>query len=165
MTDTRFVRGASRVRRRIASIQAATTVALNPETLGKLLLDRVKKRFKRGVSPDGTKWPPLEPATKLRKAKSQFKGPLMRSGTLFNAIKVIRGTHAGLFAGATGAGFRIGVSDPKAAEYGRLMNNGFYHVRAKRMIEPRRFMGVGELDRKAVDSALRAIILRNTIGG
>jgi hypothetical protein len=133
--------------------------------LEKLLLKRVKARFNRGVDADGVKWPPLEPATKRRKSSSKHQNPLKRTGTLYDAIKVIQGTHAGLFASATGAGFRIGVSDPEAAEYGRLMNNGFYHVRAKRMIQPRRFLGVGELDRKAVDSALRAIILRSTIGG
>lgn len=163
MTDTRFVRGAERVRRRIATITANTQIALNSGLLESLLLRRVKERFLRGVDADGRPWPPLRPST-VRRKKGKA-APLQRSGDLFKAIAVIRGSNQGTFASATGAGFRIGIEDPEIAEYARLMNNGFWHARAKRMIPPRRFLGVGALDRKAVDSALRnAIINRNLEG-
>lgn len=162
MTDTHFVRGATKIRRRIQRIQAGTQLVLNSGMLENLLLQRIKRRFVQEVDPDGRPWPPLEPAT-LRRKKNQKA--LQRTGDLLGAIRVIRGSHQGKFAVATGAGVRIGVDDPRISEYGRYQNNGFYHVRAQRRIASRRFLGVGELDRKAVDSLLRRAIIGSGLEG
>jgi len=51
----------------------------------------------------------------------------------------------------TGAGIRIGITDPDIATYGVVQNRGNGRVPA------RRFLGIGRLDVKAVDSKLRRI--------
>ena len=119
--------------------------------LQKLLLARVKARFEQTVSPDGAAWPSLDPATIRRKTQlglSRPSQPLWGKGKLYQAINVIRGSSAGLLAGNTGAGFRIGVKDtgrdprPGALsppEYGRIHNYGLG-------VTQRQFMGLSPAD-------------------
>lgn len=167
MTDTRFVHGAERVRRRIQSIQRATQVALHSGLLENLLLQRIKERFRRGVDADGKPWPALKDTTTKRKSyQYDGKGPLFRTGDLFRAIQIIQGTNEGSFAVSTGAGFRIGISgdNEDIAEYARAQNYGFFHYRSLKRVPARRFLGIGELDRKAVDSLLRRVIIKQGLG-
>lgn len=148
MTDTHFVRGAAKIAKRIRTIQARTQIALHSGLLEDLLLRRIKDRFERQVDPDGRPWPRAAASTLKRKTNPKL---LQRSGTLLRSIAIIRVNNRGL-AVATGAGFRIGVTDPEAARYGRFHQFGIG-------VPQRRFLGIGELDRKAVDSLLRRVIL------
>lgn len=164
MTDSHFTRGAEKIRRRIQAIQAGTAVALNPDNLENLLVRRIKQRFDRAVDADGRAWPPLAERTVLLKKNAAHQDPLKRTGLMYDSIRRIRKGSADKFAVSTGAGFRIGVDNEVASVYARLMNNGFFHVRAKRWIPARRFLGIGELDRKAVDNHLRRYIIRQGLG-
>ena len=115
-----------------------------------MLLRRTLERFDREVDPDGTPWKPLAPATVIIKRRLGFghKGKLKRTEALRRSIRVIRGGLGTVYTN-TGAGFRIGVDDPKVVEYARVQNSGADRIPA------RRFLGIGRLDVKAVDSLLR----------
>jgi phage gpG-like protein len=74
--------------------------------------------------------------------------PLLRTGRLFNAIQAIRINAS--FQSNTGLGFRIGVTDPEAAKYGRLHDQGL----STRTVQ-RKFMGVSARDAKALTDLIR----------
>jgi phage gpG-like protein len=149
--DTRFVKGAAKLGRRIASIRAALNLPLLTEEIGSLLLNRVRSRFKSMVDPDGNPWKELAPATLRRKAQLGYgnEQKLVRKGSMRDAIQIIRGGLGSTFFN-TGAGLRIGIQDPEIAEYARVQNKG-----QPGRIPARRFLGIGRLDVKAVDSLLR----------
>lgn len=152
-TDTQFVRGAERLAQRIATIR--TRCALPPlvEEIGGLLLERTRKRFAAEQDPDGRPWKPLAEVTLRRKEQLGYGDAqkLVRKGALRDAIQLIRGRADGGMFTNTGAGVRIGITDPEIAEYARVQNKGNRHIPS------RRFLGIGRLDVKAVDSKLRRI--------
>ena len=155
--DTRFVRGADKLKQRIDTIKAGVPFALNAamDDVGKLLLKRIKDRYIRQVNPDGIAWKSLAQSTLERKkyppTKTQFRTTILKSTELlFDSIKIIETDKERFFASATGAGVRIGVVDEKAAAYGRLHQNGI-----KNRLPQRRFLGISQLDIKATDSLLR----------
>lgn len=144
------VLGAQKLRRRIETIREGVPELLSQDGLGRLLVDRMKARFIAEVDPSGKPWAKLSPRTKAG------KGILRKTGTLYNAIDIIRGNPTG-FATATGAGFRIGLkpaSNPGDGKdvsfYGRIQQNGI-----SGRLPARRFLGVGPSDVKSVDSYLR----------
>jgi phage gpG-like protein len=151
MASEPVVRGAERLARRIKTIR--TRYALPPlmDEIGDLLLRRVKKRFKAELTPDYQPWAALRPATLVRKQRMGYGGKqkLERTGSLKEAIQVIKGRADGGTFFNTGAGFRIGIEDPKIARYGSIQNKGNGRIVA------RRFLGIGALDIRAVDSFLR----------
>lgn len=150
MADTEFVRGAERLGQRIATIRSTLALpALTKET-GDLLLKRTLQRFDREVDPDERPWAPLKPSTIEIKRRLGYghKGKLKRTDAMRNAIRIIRGGLGTTFTN-TGAGVRIGIESPKIAEYAKAQNQGTDRIVA------RRFLGVGRLDVKAVDSLLR----------
>lgn len=148
--DTRFVRGAEKLSQRIATIRQNYKLPAMVDEIGDLLLKRTKERFNREVDPDGAPWAPLTEETLRRKGRLGFadKGKLKRTEALYNAIRKIRG-GAGTTFSNTGAGVRIGVDDPKVVPYATVQNNGNGRIPA------RRFLGIGALDVKAVDSYMR----------
>lgn len=151
--DTPYVRGAERLKRRIESIRRKTALPPLTDEIGGLLLKRTMERFDRQVDPDGKPWRPLAPATVLRRRQLGL-GPepkLVRTRALRDSIKLIRGSVPGSTYTNTGAGVRIGIEDPEIAEYGAVQNRGDKAGR----IPARRFLGIGRLDVKAVDSLLR----------
>lgn len=151
VADTRFVSGAEKLGRRIATIRANLNLPNMVDEIGTLLLKRTLTRFDAEVDPDGNPWAPLKQTTILRR-RSMGLGPtpkLVRTRDLRSAIKLIKGGIQGAIFSNTGAGVRIGIDDPEIAKYGRVQNYGDGRVIA------RRFLGIGRLDVKAVDSLLR----------
>lgn len=148
--DTRFVYGAEKLGKRIATIRQKANVPALTAEIGELLTQRTLRRFDRQVDPDEKKWPPMSEAGISSKRRAGFGGKptLRRTGKLRNAIKMVRGGVASTFTN-TGAGVRIGIDDPKIAEYAAVHNRG------KGRMPLRRFLGIGSLDIKAVDSLLR----------
>lgn len=149
--DSRYVSGAAKLGRRISTIRQRYNVEDLTAEIGQLLLRRTLDRFAREVDPDGTPWEDLAPFTLRRKKALGYgnKQKLERTGALKRSIKLIRGTAAGSIFTNTGAGVRIGVNDTSVVDYARIQNYGAGRVPA------RRFLGIGALDVKAVDSFLR----------
>lgn len=144
--------GAAEAVRKIAHVRQQALGVLSDRELSTLILTRLKARFIQGVAPDGTPWPGLLETTIERKKRGGSKRPstlLYDSGRLYNSIKIIQGSNAGLMTMNTGIGVRIGVSDPIAAQYGRLHNEGLGGQ------EKRQFIGLSRLDILAVSSLLR----------
>jgi phage gpG-like protein len=148
--DTKFVRGADKLQARIATIRQNLQLPILIEEVGQLLLRRTLDRFENEVDPDGKSWVPLKETTLRRKAYAGYgsKKKLQRTGKLKSSIRVIRGGSGTTFTN-TGAGLRIGIENPEVAVYGKIQNTGNNRIRA------RRFLGIGALDVKAVDSLLR----------
>lgn len=149
-TDTKFVKGADKLRERISTIRRNLNLPALEESISVLLHTRTMRRFDQQTDPDGNRWPELKPSSlKDKKYKGYAERPmLVRTKDLRSAIRVIRG-GVGTLAINTGAGFRIGVEDRRIASYGRFLNFGTAGMKA------RRFLGIGALDIKAVDSLLR----------
>jgi hypothetical protein len=103
--------------------------------------------------PDEKPWEPLSPETirtKGQKGMSRPEHPLFATGFMRKSIGVIRGQS--VIAVASGAGFKIGITDNKAG-YGRFHQLGIGVVQ-------RRFLGINAKDVKAVDSLLRRAMLK-----
>lgn len=149
MTDTKFVRGADKLKIRIATIRKNLNLPAFTEEIATLLVGRTKRRFASELDPNNTKWKRLKASTLRRKraAGAGDAGVLVRTGKLRDSIGLIRGGFRG-FGVNTGAGFRIGVQDPKVARYAVAHQQGLG-------IPVRRIVGVGELDIKAVDTLMR----------
>lgn len=146
MTSERVV-GTREVMRKIRAMRDAALAVANSEALEGLLLSRIRGRFVEGVDPNGRPWPGLMESTIARKGRGKHGDPtriLRDTDRLFKSLQVIRGVHTGLFAGATGGGFRIGISDPQAAVYGRIHNYGLGGQ------VKRQFIGLGATDILAV---------------
>lgn len=148
--DTRYVRGAERLSRRIATIRANLNVQDIVGEVGNLLLKRTQERFDREVTPDGVPWVPLKRSTIERKRRAGYgdKGKLKRTEALRKSIRIIKGGAGTTFTN-TGAGLRIGVEDPEIVPRAVAQNRGTGRIPA------RRFLGIGRLDVKAVDGLLR----------
>jgi len=152
VTDTRFVRGAEKLGRRVATIRANLNLPSMVDEIGNLLLQRTLRRFDQEVDPDGNRWAALKESTILRRRQMGL-GPspkLVRTRDMRDAIKLIKGGIQGAIFTNTGAGVRIGIDDEEIAKYGRAQNYG-----VPGRIVARRFLGIGRLDVKAVDSLLR----------
>lgn len=155
-----YVTGAEKVVNRLRTIRASTATVLHGDHLQDLLLKRTKERFLKQVDPDGNKWRPLAQATlddKIKRGKRT--AILQRTGLLYNSIAIIKRNQTTL-ASATGAGFSIGVINSNDGEYGS--DPGIYgraHQFGTGRVPKRRFLGMGPLDVKAVDSMLRREIL------
>jgi len=152
VADTHYVQGAERLSRRIATIRRNLSLPVLTDEIGDLLLKRVLQRFDAEVDPDNVPWLPLALATLERKRRLGYGGQkkLVRTREMRNAIQKIKGVNAGATYANTGAGVRIGIANPEIAKYARAQNQGVPgHIPA------RRFLGVGRLDVKAVDSFLR----------
>lgn len=151
------VSGVQQLSRRIRTIQEGLPPLVSRERLGAFLVRRMQERFDRRVSPEGVPWVARSPATK-------GNHPLLeKTGSMRKAIGVLGGPGSGMGI-ATGAGFRIGVKSVdyidesgnpvNTAEYGRVHQLGLGRV------PKRRFLGINELDVKAVDSLLRREIAK-----
>lgn len=153
LRDTRYVHGAERLGRRMATITAALSLPVLTREVGELLLKRTLIRFKEEVDPDNVPWKPLAATTMLRRRNIPGIGEahpiLVRSTRLRGAIRVLRGQAAGAVYTNTGAGVRIGVDDPDLVARARA------HQQGNARVPQRRFLGIGRLDVKAVDSLLR----------
>lgn len=149
--DTEFVRGAEKLAQRIRTIRANLALPAMTAEIGDLLLRRTLTRFDQEIDPDGKPWVPLAPTTIETKLRLGFggKGKLKRTETLRKSITIIRGNASGSVYTNTGAGVRIGVSSEARAEIARAQNSGTNKIPA------RRFLGIGALDIKSVDSFLR----------
>lgn len=152
LEDTKYVGGVAKLSRRIRHIRETLSVPPLVNEIGELLLRRTLDRFDKGVDPDYLPWKPLEEATIRRRArnpKARGHQLLFEEGGLRAAIKVIRGSAAGLAYVNTGAGLRIGVDDPYQKKKALAHQKGLGHVPI------RRFLGIGSKDVKSVDGLLR----------
>ncbi len=139
---------------RMRRISANMPDIVSGEQVQNLMLRRTLDRFDSGVSPENTPWPPLEKSTIERKERGGYpypKKPLHRTSLLRDSIAIIHGLTTGLLVSNTGLGFRIGVDNAEASEYGRLHNRGEGGQKL------RKFLGVGYLDTESV----RALVARN----
>lgn len=151
MADTRTVTGATAAIQKLHRLRDEVLELAVDQDVRQLLLLRVRGRFEMGVDPQGNPWASLLEKTiekKRRKGYPYPEKPLQASLRLKNAIAIISGSNQGLFAGATGAGFRIGIEDPIAAQYGRIQNYG------TSVLPARKFIGLGPLDTRAVQALL-----------
>lgn len=148
--DTEYVRGADKLKQRIATVRANLNLPDLTFEIGSLLYRRTKDRFEQQVDPDNRPWKPLaEPTLRIRRRLGyEYKPKLQRTEALKRAIRIIRGGAGSTFVN-TGAGVRIGIQDPEIAKYARAQNQGTPTIPA------RRFLGIGRLDVKAVDSLMR----------
>jgi phage gpG-like protein len=149
--DTAYVRGAQRLSQRIQTIRTNLSLPSMVDEITDLLFKRTLQRFDAQVDPDNVPWRPLAAYTLQRRAREGFSpGPILqRTRALRSAIRVIRGAATGATYTNTGANSRIGVTDPDIVPYAAAQNKGTDHIPA------RRFLGIGRLDVKAVDSLLR----------
>lgn len=151
-SDSQFVNGAAKLSRRIATIRERLGVPALTKEIGELLLTRTQRRFDEEVDPDGNPWVPLSLHTILIKRRLGYgdKKKLVRTQRLRNSIRLLRGSASGAVFTNTGAGVRIGIpAGTKEAAYGRVQNYGGGRIPA------RRFLGIGALDIKSVDSFMR----------
>jgi phage gpG-like protein len=146
--DSKFVSGATRLSKRIATIRAGLGIAALQHEVAALMLRRTEERFDREVDPDNKSWRALARVTREAKRRAGVGGILKRTLLLRQSLQIIRGTVTDAVYTNTGAGFRIGVSGPAAA-YGR------HHQHGTPTIPKRRFLGVGALDIRSVDGFLR----------
>ena len=155
--DSKFVRGAEKLRRRIQTIRDTLGVKALTTEIGDLLLRRTLDRFDKQVDPDGRPWTPLAQSTLERRKRAGGRPgmPILRqSGELRGSIKLIRtAVEAGTATYVnTGAGVRIGVEgDSDLIGKARAHQKGY----KPKGIPIRRFMGVGRLDITAVDGLMR----------
>lgn len=148
--DSHYVNGAARLGRRINTIRTNLNLPDVTREVANLMLRRVKDRFDSEVTPDNMPWKKLKDSTLRIKRQLGYGGAkkLVRTGELRDAIKIIRGGGSATYFN-TGAGVRIGVQEPEKAKVAKIQNDG------NKRIPARRFLGVGRLDVKAVDSLLR----------
>lgn len=147
---TSRVTGAERLKRRIQTIRQNLDLPAMTEEINALLLVRIRRRFDNEVDPENRPWVPLAPVTIADKIRRGFgdKKKLVRTGKLRDAIQSIRGGAGAVYTN-TGASARIGIDDPSVVARARALNSGTNKIPA------RRFLGIGSLDVKAVDSLLR----------
>lgn len=144
--------GTQEVVRRLRHANVAALALVKDSELKDLLRRRVLARFDEGVAPDGSPWAGLMEETIKRKRRAGYPHPdriLYATSRLRGSIKIIQGTNQNILASSTGLGFRVGISNPQTAEYGRLHNYGLGGQ------EPRRFIGLGALDLVSVQGFLR----------
>lgn len=153
--STPKVRGHQEIITRLRKVAAGVSSAAVGADIEKFMEDRVKLRFSRQRDPDGNKWDAISPQWAKRKGNNKI---LTHSGTLRKAIKVVR-RNAGSLASSTGLGFSIGVdpdaTDPNgvpAIQYGRVHNFGMGRH------PPRRFLGMGALDIRALQDRMRTAV-------
>lgn len=151
VNDTPFVNGAARLSQRIATIRQRLAVGPMTNEIAALLLKRTQRRFDDEVDPNNQPWENLAPSTIAAKRRLGFgkQGKLKRTLNLRNSIAIVKQSIGAVYTN-TGAGARIGIEESAAAVYGRYQNSGL----GKRL-PARRFLGVGALDIKAVDSFMR----------
>lgn len=143
---TRIV-GTNELVQRLKKVNAAALGIVTEQQLQDLLVRRTLGRFDAGVAPDGSPWAGLMVSTLARKRRGGSPRPeavLQDTRRLRNSIGVVAGANTNLLASATGLGFRIGVRDRYAAQYGRLHNYGLGGN------EKRQFLGISANDVRAV---------------
>lgn len=147
--DTKYVSGVAALKRRIATIRETLQLPPMMDAIGDLMVKRTLTRFDAEVDASGRDWAPLSVSTLRKRARAGTgKKKLNETGAMRAAIKLIRGSAAGAVYTNTGAGFRIGISDPAQTLKGAVHNKGTDTV------PQRRFLGVGSLDVKAVASLM-----------
>ena len=152
MDDTPYVRGVNKLAQRIRTIRERLGVAAMVEEVGALLLRRTQDRYDKEVDPDGRPWVPLAKTTLQRRRRAggiSGKKILVQTGALRASIQLIRGGLSGAIATNTGAGVRIGVADEE--QLGKAATHNYGRVATPM----RKFLGIGRLDIRAVDSFMR----------
>jgi phage gpG-like protein len=141
------------------------------KVLQKYLVQRTRNRFKRKgahpvaqTAPSGKPWKRLAPSTIARGRDTERK--LFETGALSRSIVVIKDNLKNALYTNTGGGFRIGVkSDSKAGEYARIQNygsrsEGWSGRGYKTWIPARRFLGIGQPDKDAVNLWIKRTMKR-----
>lgn len=155
MAAPTHVEGVAALSKRLALLRRVLVDQLDVTPVLQLLLKKNRERYDQQVAPDGTPWKPLSSETvRTKRRRGGRRKILQDTGALRKGIKIIRGALSeGGFAVNTGAGARIGIDDPRVAEYGRLHQKG-------EGVPKRRFLGVNPSDALLVDSLLKRVIIR-----
>lgn len=148
-----FVHGDQKLLKRLATLRKGLPPLVSKERLGAFLIRRMQARFEQRVDPDQVPWKARSPAT-------DGNHPLLeRTGQMRKAIAVLGGANGGGLGVATGAGFKIGVKSINVIDGdGKAANTAVYgrtHQLGTKRVPKRRFIGIGRLDVKAVDSLMR----------
>lgn len=153
------ITGQRRIVAKFQRIRSRLPEAFDDSHAKRLLIGRIRARYKAEVSPDGEKWPALSDKTIRNKRAKGSRDPykkLVDSGLMYRSLQEISKGNAGTFGINTGLGFRIGIDDAEASEYARVHQYGTSRVPA------RPFLGLTDLDarsyREAVARQLRRII-------
>lgn len=153
MKDTRNVKGASKLKRRLLTLRARMENIVEDSRVENLLVNRIKRRMVQGVDTNLVPFHPLAPATiRRKKHKKTVRGPgaiLFETGAMYDAIGVTK--RRGQLSSPTGAGFSIGIASSNAKIQERAREHNFGNGR----LPQRQFLGVNRLDVKAVDSLMR----------
>lgn len=163
------VEGTASILRKIRLLRQISPFILNDPVLIGRVEENMRRRFRDEVAPDGKPWPVLTEERIKRKRRRGSGTPekgLQDTGRLLRSFRVLSGSNAGLFAGATGIGVRIGIVDNTpppgvnrlgAADYGRLHNYGLAGQKK------RQFIGLSPSDLALISESIRRKL--NSIAG
>ena len=102
------------------------------EAIGEYMVNSTRTRIYRDHrSPDGEPWAPLAEGTIKKKGHAR---PLYVTGTLANSVQVLEYDDGGVIVG----------TDDSSSPYAEYMQEGFWHVRARRHIPARPFLGISD---------------------
>lgn len=165
------VRGASRVRLLLSSIQGGVFESIARGRIEKLIVRRTKDRFaplganpRAQKDPVGKTWARLAAGTRRRKNTDRTQ-VLVESMALVNSIVVLQQGMGKALGRATGAESRVGISPTALGSRGeRVEQYGIVHQAGNARTPQRRFLGVSDEDAKAVEGVIQRIMRRSETG-
>ncbi len=155
------ITGQKEIVQRLRQARQKMPTIMRDEEVGQFMVDRIKRRFDKEVSPSGEAWAALTDEYAKRKEKKYGRArKLVATGLMRSEIRVIRGSNLDTFAINTGLDVRVGIdsSFPDVQERARAHQYGTGRMAA------RPFLGLNASDREAVTNKLKRAIQRN-LGG
>ena len=141
------LRGLDRVLHDLDSLKLALDVDRIADEASGVLLNRIRQRFLKQVSPDGTPWVPTRAAMR-RQREGRGGGTLFDTGALFHAISAVRSAK-GLYKIWVDPNVRNPRTGGRPADYGRKYQKGEGVVQ-------RKFLGFSKEDRTVVSDIVRS---------
>lgn len=165
------VRGASRVRLLVNSIQNGVFESIAKGRIEKLIVRRTKDRFaplganpRAQKDPVGRSWARLAASTRRRRNTDRSQ-VLVESTALVNSIVVLQQGMGKALGRATGAASRVGISPTALGRNGKTVENyGIVHQAGTASTPQRRFLGVSQDDARAVEAVIQRIMRRSETG-
>jgi len=165
------IRGVSRVRLLINSLQNGIFESIAKGRIEKLIVRRTKDRFAPlGANPRAQKdptssvWKRLSPNT-TRRRNTDRSQVLVESTALVNSIVVLQQGMGKALGRATGAASRVGVNPTALGRRGEPVERyAIAHQAGTATVPQRRFLGVSADDAKAVEGVIQRIMRRAESG-
>lgn len=135
-----------RLKDKLAALGRVPKQAGNDEALQQVLLNGIRRRFRRQVAPDGSSW--------AARADGSKNNLLNKSGKLYKSIGVVASSS---YYVNTGAGFRVtadALSDKDNKPY------GLFHQRGTPNMPARVFLGVSLQDVRNVTRKFKQLVDR-----